>query len=251
MIAAHTLNQSRSWLLAHTETFLTNPQMDVLDQALQRLLLGEPLPYIIGQQEFFGLMFQVNQNVLIPRPETEQLVELTLAWLSSHPEACYGVDLGTGSGCIAITLCKQQPSLRMAALDISQTALDIAVINANHHQVSERITFMRSDLLHQLDGPADFLCANLPYVPSGNLPELDVIRFEPVLALDGGVDGFRFIAQTMEQCVDRHIPFLIFELDDTHALLAETTAKKLFPKAEIRLHQDLTGRDRFLSITRL
>ena len=249
MIAAYILHQSRSWLLAHNDTPLTKTQLELLNQALQRLLQKEPLPYITGHQEFYGLKFLVNKHVLIPRPETEQLVEITLAWLKANPQSRRGVDLGTGSGCIAVSLCKQLPALSMTALDISQNALNIAAENAVFHKVSEQITFIRSDLLDQLDQPADFLCANLPYIPSGNLPELDVINYEPVLALDGGLDGFRLIAQTLEQCKKHRFAFMIFELDDTHALLAETAAKQLFPQAEIQIHKDLPGTDRFLTIT--
>jgi release factor glutamine methyltransferase len=248
VIAAHILQKPRSWLITHDDQILESQQQNELELTLARLLKGEPLPYILGKQEFFGLEFSVNPSVLIPRPETERLIELTLDWLSVHPEARHGMDIGTGSGCIAITLCKQQPDLQITAVDISAEALLIAQENAARHQVTQQMNFLQADLLPSSMPTPDFLCANLPYIPEGRLADLPVARHEPTLALAGGEDGFGLISRLLTLLSPYAIPFMIFEMDDTHAPLALSAAKAAFPKAQISIQPDLTERDRFLVI---
>ncbi len=248
LIAAHVLQKPRTWLITHEDHLLESQQQNELDHLLARLLKGEPLPYLLGKQEFFGLEFLVNPNVLIPRPETERLIELTLNWLSVHPEARHGMDIGTGSGCIAITLCKQRPDISMTAIDISTQALLIAQENATRHQVTQQIDFIQADLFPS-DRPApDFLCANLPYIPKSRLAHLPVAQHEPTLALAGGEDGFALITRLLTMLKTYPIPFMIFEMDDTHAPIALSAAQAAFPKAQIRIQPDLTERDRFLVI---
>jgi release factor glutamine methyltransferase len=234
--------------MTHASTLLTDQQCLTLDEALQRLQNGEPLPYITGRQEFFGLSFLVNANVLIPRPETESLVELTSGWLTQHPQYRKGVDLGTGSGCIAVSLCKQFHNLHMTAIDISAAALETARQNAVNHHVDQQITFELADLLSSIYQPIDFLCANLPYIPEQQLQTLEVAKHEPNLALNGGIDGFHLIAQTLEQCRLREIPFMIFEMDISHTGLAIDFAKRQLPDAKVKIQPDLSGRERFLII---
>ncbi len=248
MIAAHILQKPRTWLITHEDQLLESHQQLEMDLMLARLLKGEPLPYILGKQEFFGLEFSVNSSVLIPRPETERLIELTLDWLSTHPGMQHGMDIGTGSGCIAITLCKQRPDVQITAVDISAEALLIARENAAHHQVTHQIGFVQADLLPPQWSAPDFVCANLPYIPKGRLAHLPVAQHEPALALAGGEDGFALIARLLTLLKLFTIPFMIFEMDDTHAPLALSAAKTAFPKAKISIQPDLTERDRFLVI---
>jgi release factor glutamine methyltransferase len=235
-------------LITHDDQLLVPQQQNELDRTLARLLKGEPLPYILGKQEFFGLEFSVNPGVLIPRPETERLIELTLEWLKIHPEARHGMDIGTGSGCIAITLCKQRPDLQIIAVDISPKALLTAQENADHHQVTQQVIFIQADLLPSSMPTPDFLCANLPYIPEGRLADLQAAQHEPILALAGGEDGFGLISRLFNMLKPYPIPFMIFEMDDTHASLALPAAKTAFPNAQISVQPDLTERERFLVI---
>lgn len=248
MIAAHILQKPRTWLITHEDHLLESQQQNELDHLLARLLKGEPLPYLLGKQEFFGLEFLVNPGVLIPRPETERLIELTLDWLSDHPQARHGMDIGTGSGCIAITLCKQRPDISMTAVDISTQALLIARENAARHQVTQQMDFIQADLILSNMSAPNFLCANLPYIPDGRLVHLPVAQHEPIQALAGGEDGFALIARLLTLLEPFAIPFMIFEMDDTHGPLALSAAKAAFPTAQISIQPDLTERDRFLVI---
>jgi release factor glutamine methyltransferase len=199
VLLAHVLEQPRAWLLAHPETELTPAQAAAFETCLVRLERGEPLPYLLGHWEFYGLEFIINPSVLIPRPETELLVETALAWLRAHPDRRQAVDVGAGSGCIAVSLAKLVPDLQVTAVDISSAALDVIRLNASRHGVAERIHCQQSDLLTGAHGPFDLICANLPYIPTGTLADLPVAAYEPRQALDGGPDGLQVIRRLLDQ----------------------------------------------------
>jgi len=148
VLIGHVLGVDRTWILAHPEIELTPDQEKRLMQAFARLEEGVPLPYILGHWEFYGLDFEVSPDVLIPRPETEHLVEQTLQWLRTHPDRRIGVDVGTGSGCIAVALTVNAPDLRMIACDISLAALRIARSNLKRHGVDDRVHTVQMDLLN-------------------------------------------------------------------------------------------------------
>ena len=154
--------------------------------------------HLIGHWEFYGLDFGVTPAVLIPRPETELMVERAQAWLQQHPHLRRGADVGTGSGCIAISLAKQIKDLRVLAMDRSWEALQVARRNAVFHQVTERVAFVQGDLLTAVKGPFDLVCANLPYIPRSSLESLSVAHHEPRQALDGGSDGVSWIRQLID-----------------------------------------------------
>jgi release factor glutamine methyltransferase len=167
---------------------------------IERRAAGEPLQYILGHQEFYGLDFLVTPAVLIPRPETEFLVERVIDLVrDSEPNAPLIVDAGTGSGCIAVTLAVNLQNARVMATDISSAAIEVAQLNAARHAVTERIEFLAGDLLAPLAGrglenAVDILASNPPYVAEDS-PELiqrDVREWEPAAALFGGADGLRF-----------------------------------------------------------
>lgn len=254
VLIAHIINKSRTWVKAHPELTLTTKQQDQLEDSLARLERGESFPYVLGHWEFFGLDFKISPDVLIPRPETELLVEKAIAWLKKHPDKRSINDVGTGSGAIAISIAVKIPDSKILATDISPKALQIAVQNAIIHEADGRITFMECDLLpkpinkNQL--PIDLLCANLPYIPTEILHNLSVYKREPTLALDGGQDGFDLIRRLMNMVIGHLSPnaMMLFEIDSTLGKQALQLAYQTFPDAKIQLHQDLTGRNRLLQI---
>ncbi len=201
------LQIDRAQLLAHPDRPLPNTQQTAYDQAIQRRLSNEPIQYILGATEFYGLRLKVTPAVLIPRPETELLVEAVLARVQARvPPDARILDIGTGSGAIAIALAAHLPHARITAVDLSPKALAIARENALSHGLEDRIAFLESDLLTALDPSErfDVIASNPPYVPSLDAPTLhpQVRDFEPPQALYAGPDGLeiyrRLVPQTRE-----------------------------------------------------
>lgn len=258
VLLAHILNKPRSWVLAHPEANLDNQQEQQVGEALDRLLAGEPLPYVLGHWEFFGLDFQVTHDTLIPRPETELIVEQALQWLNQHPVARNAIDVGTGSGCIAISLTAHLPDLRCVATDLSPAALRVAQDNAERHGVTGRIKFIQADLFQAFDPQGssfaemnfDLIVANLPYVPTDTLRESVVFVCEPGLALDGGPDGMDLIRRLLTQAPTYLAPdgLLLFEIEYRQATQAQLLARAAFPQAQLVLFQDLAGHDRVIGV---
>lgn len=194
VLLACVLQASRTSLYINMDKIIAGPGLDRYGTYVERRLTGEPVAYITGEREFMSLAFHVDRNVLIPRPETEVLVEEALA---IKPLSI--ADVGTGSGAIAVSLAYYLPESSVTAIDLSPDALRIAAANAKSNGVGDRITFLHGDLLEPLDQPEffgkfDLITANLPYIPSTeveNLP-VDVRHFEPLTALDGGADGLHY-----------------------------------------------------------
>lgn len=263
VLLAHVLDKPRTWVMAHPEATLTDGQKHQLDESLARLEDGEPLPYVIGKWEFFGLELEVTTDVLIPRPETELLVEKAIAWLQESPVRRTVADVGTGSGAIALAIAKNIPDAEILATDISPNALVVARRNAEKHGVSDRVNFVECDLLpdrgSQTAGNSSFslqpsaldlLCANLPYIPTGTLHALPIYGREPALALDGGADGLEVIRKLLHLAPEWLAPngLILLEIEATRGVRAANLAYDLFSQAEIHLHRDLAGRDRLLEI---
>ena len=249
-LMAHVFQKPKTWLLAHPEEKMTGSQLDFFNNLLARLEIGEPLPYLTGKQEFYGLEFEVSPAVLIPRPETELLVESALVWLKNHPSARRAVDVGSGSGIIAVSLLKNCPDLRISAIDISTEALKIAQRNAQKHQVADRITFLNASLLTGFEGEIDLLCANLPYIPTDKLKQVNSLPWEPSLALDGGESGLDLIAELLTQAPAKMTRPSLILLETEDSLGTETfhLASQAFPTAEIKLLKDIFDRDRLVRI---
>ena len=249
-LMAHVFQKPKTWLLAHPEEKMTGSQLDLFNNLLTRLEKGEPLPYLTGKQEFYGLEFEVSPAVLIPRPETELLVEIALDWLKNHPLARRAVDIGSGSGAIAVSLLKNCPDLHMNAIDISTETLKVAQKNAQKHQVANRITFLNASLLSAFEGEIDLLCANLPYIPSDKLKQVNSLPWEPPLALDGGESGLDLIAELLNQAPAKMARPALILLETEDSLGPETInlARQAFPKAEIELCKDIFDRDRLVRI---
>lgn len=249
-IAAHVLQKSTSWVIGHPETILNIDQLQVLNGGVKRLLTGEPLAYITGTRSFFGLDFFIDQRVLVPRPETELLVEHAIGWLDEHPGRHTIADLGTGSGIIAISLAKHYPDLKVTAVDLSSAALEVARMNADFHQVADRIKFFEGDLLEGQDERYDMILANLPYIPSSVLETLKVVEFEPRLALDGGADGLFLFTKLFDQIPERIAPggFTILEIQYNQDKAVSEIVTRKIPNAIVRIHKDLASLPRIITI---
>ena len=189
VLLAHTLGCARAWLVAHADDPVPRQQADVFFALAKRRREGEPVAYLTGAREFWGLSLRVTPDVLIPRPETETLVELALEWLP-RDGAPRVLDLGTGSGAIALALAKERPRARVVATDASTDALAVARGNAERLGIAN-VAFAESDWFDTVgDGPWDMIVSNPPYVAARDphLAEGD-LRFEPAAALAAGVDG--------------------------------------------------------------
>jgi len=250
VLLAHVLVQPRAWVIAHPEFLLSNEQDEQLHTLLAQRLQGVPLPYLLGHWEFFGLDFMLNPQVLIPRPETELLVEEALQWMRERSQKLHAVDVGAGSGCIAVSLAKNAPDLTITGIDISRPALAVARQNVLRHGVREQVHLLQGDLLQACRGRFDLVCANLPYIPSQTLAGLEVARREPRLALDGGPDGLRLIERLLTQAAMRMAPggLLLLEIESGQGESAAELAFRLFAKAAIRVLPDLSGKPRLLKI---
>jgi len=250
LLLAHVLDRPKAWVLAHPEAEVTPAQQGQLSLLLDRLVHGEPLPYLTGRQEFFGLLFTVSPDVLIPRPETELLLERALEWLAAHPNQTRIADVGTGSGCIAISLASRLKGVTVDAVDRSFAALRIAAHNAAQHGVSRRVRPVQADLLSALHGPYDLICANLPYVPTTTLADLPVARYEPLQALDGGEDGLVYIRKLLDDSrrVTRPGSIILLEIENRQAAAVTALVERAHPGARVRVRQDLAGHDRLVEI---
>lgn len=256
VLIAQIINKPRTWVMGHPELKLTTQQQKQLDDSLARLERGESFPYVIGHWEFFGLNFDVTPDVLIPRPETEMLVERAISWLKESPVRRTVADVGTGSGVIAVSIAVHMPDAYVLATDISHRALEVARKNAIKLDVVRHIDFLQCDLLpeHIASLPTelhfDLICANLPYIPTETLHDLPIFGREPTLALDGGEDGLELIRKLLRIGPEWLAPngMLLLEVESTRGIQALNLACDLFSEATIHLHQDLAGQDRLLEI---
>ena len=249
ILLMHVLDVSRAALLTHPEKTLTVRQLLSYEALVGDRLTDYPLPYLTGRIEFHGLEIEVTPEVLIPRPETELLVDLAL---ERNPESL--IDVGTGSGCIAVALAKELPDLEVYALDISPAALAVAHRNAERHGVEDRIQTIVSDLLDRRPGPVDLIVSNPPYVSADEWASLPpAIRYhEPRLALDGGADGLDLIRRLLSQSQGLLEPggALLMEIGADQGEAVKAVAKTVFPRQgnAVRVHRDLAGRDRVLEV---
>lgn len=213
--------------------------------------LKKPKQYEEGWVEFYKLKFKVTPDVLIPRPETELLVDEILKFYTLNPTLYTLLDIGTGSGNIAISLAVNNKNLVIIASDISKKALKVAQQNAKLHAVTN-IDFVETDLLTNITTEPDIIVTNLPYIPHNRIPYLDssVKDFEPLVALDGGEDGFELYRKLFEQIKskDWRPKLIIGEIDYTQGDIAYKEAKKYFPDARVEIKFDLTQKQRLLII---
>jgi release factor glutamine methyltransferase len=246
LMLRHTLNIDRVQLYIDLGKELIPQQEEAFWLLLERRLSGEPSAYITGHREFYGLDFKVNPNVLIPRPESELLVETALAIARNYPISIIA-DIGTGSGAIAISLAVNLPQAKIYATDISAAALEVALANCRKHGVSGRVRLLEGNLLEPLPEPVDIIVANLPYVSQ---PEL-APRFEPPLALDGGADGTKIIKQLCQQAGGRLKSggWLLLEIGQGQAEVVAAILHNIFPEGEIEVMPDLGGIERVVCLS--
>jgi len=260
-LLAHVLARDRSFILTHAEDVLDQQHLELFHCYLDRRADGEPSQYITGHQEFFGLDFEVNRDVLIPRPETELLIETALKLLpDAHvtQAAPFICDVGTGSGCIAISLAHELPGARVVAVDISPDALAVAKRNAERHAVADRLDFVVSDCLAELAGPTapsfDLIVSNPPYVSDRDLAGLqrEVREFEPHAALAAGEDGLAVIRRLLVESVAflKIGGWFVFEIgfnqsEAVRRLIDANTWE------ELAIHSDLQGIPRTVALRRV
>jgi release factor glutamine methyltransferase len=250
LLLAEALGKDRAYVLAHGDDELTPEQQTQFTTLIQRRAAGEPVAYILGRRAFYDREFAVAPGVLIPRPETELLLEAALQFASHLPE-CTAADIGTGSGALAVTFAAHQPKARVYAIDLSSQALEIARQNAAAYRVN--ITFFKGSLLNPLIEhgiKVDVLMANLPYIARDDLAQLAVSQYEPRLALDGGPDGLDLIRRLLRDlrlvCEPGALALLEIGADQGAAVLA--LAEELVKPQQAEILKDYAGLDRILCL---
>ncbi len=248
-LLAEVLALTLTQVLTQPERTLSAAEQAAFERLTARAAVNEPLAYILGRREIYGLSCEVTPQVLVPRPETELLVDLAR---QRRPQRA--LDVGTGSGCIAVALAMNVPGVTVTALDLSPAALAVARRNAAAHGVSDRVAFVQSDLLAVLvpaTATYDLLCANLPYIDTAELSTLPVAAHEPALALDGGPGGLVVIERLLAQAGPHLAPgaTLLLEIGATQGAAAVALGRAAFPAAAVSVARDLSDLDRVLTIT--
>jgi release factor glutamine methyltransferase len=246
ILLRHALGISRTQLYIDLNFELSPRQEKALCQLLTRRRRGEPSAYITGHREFYGLDLIVNHNVLIPRLETELLVDLAIK-LAEDKKITKIADIGTGCGAIAVSLAKYLPDAIIYATDISPGALEVARQNCLNHGVADRVVLLYGDLLEPLEKPVDMIAANLPYVRKIDLPRNG---YEPEMALDGGKDGLDPIKKLIRQA-GRKLKkggYLLLEIGMGQAESVKDILCKAFPAGDVGVYKDLAGIERVVSL---
>ncbi|MYB77781.1 MAG: peptide chain release factor N(5)-glutamine methyltransferase [Chloroflexi bacterium] len=254
--------------VARGTTSLSEEQDATFRELISRRAQSEPVAYIIGKKEFMGLEFAVDQRVLVPRPETELLVEKTLALFGStygsapppttvlsdesHPLIA---DIGTGSGAIAVSLSKHLPRATVYATDISADALAVAQESSVAHDVAGRIVFIQGHFLQTLPRPVHAIVCNPPYIPQEEITglERDVRDYEPTVALSGGTDGLDAYRSIIPDLSTYLLPggFALFEIGFDQAAALRALAARHLPGARVDVYQDLAGFDRVVQVSQV
>jgi len=261
LLLCHILGISRTQLYAEPERLLAMAEMKRLEQLAQRRLLHEPIAYILRCCEFYGIEFYVDHRALIPRPETELLVEEAvnfahnyLSCIKPDKSGNYTIaDVGTGSGAIAVALALALAHAKIYATDISVFALEVANINRRRHKVDNRVELLQGNLLEPVPEPVDMVVANLPYIANCELQALspEIADFEPMLAITGGSDGLDKIRPFLGQLPGRLLPegCLLLEIGLGQHEAVTSMIKSYFPKTQVELLPDLSGINRVIKAT--
>lgn len=248
LLLGHVLKQSKEFLYLHPNKILTKNQQFQLGKLVRQRKSGFPIAYLLGYKDFFGLKFAVNKAVLIPRPESEWLVERAIKLASNKPIKI--LDLGTGSGCLAISIKTHSPKVKMTAVDVSNKALGVAKKNAQAHQVN--IKFKNQNLLSGDKAKYDLIIANLPYVPKANYQQLKPsLIFEPISALVDPKGDFSLYQQLLSQFA-RNLTKngrILFEIDPSMKPKLQNWIKKNMPCAKITFTQDIHKLVRFAELS--
>ena len=250
LLLRHALNLSRTQLYLGLDHELRPKQEEAFWHLLKRRLDGEPTAYITGHREFYGFNFYVDHRVLIPRPESELLVETALGLAQNYPLSTIA-EVGTGCGAIAISLALSLPEAKIYATDISAAALEVALVNCQKHGVVDKVHLLHGNMLDPLPEAVDLIIANLPYVKQSELARMGSARFEPRLALDGGSDGTERIRQLCRQAGGKLRPsgFLLLEIGQGQKRAVTAFLHTLFPNGKIEVVPDLGGIDRVVNLS--
>ena len=259
VLLQHVLKLSSAQLYTQPERALSQEEIRSLKELVERRLCHEPAAYIVGRKEFYGIDFYVDPRVLIPRPETELLVEAAsefarehMNYISSHGRPLRVGDIGTGCGAIAISIALNIPHSKVYATDISSTALEVARLNCEYHNVTEQIVLLHGNLLEPVPESLDVIIANLPYLVSSELANLspEIIKFEPGIALDGGQDGLNHISQFLEQAGEKVNPrgCLLFEIGEGQDKAVASMVNSYFTRTGCSFLSDLNGIKRVVKI---
>jgi release factor glutamine methyltransferase len=255
LIVGGILGMKRHELYLKPDRSVTGGELSTIRAALTRRAGGEPTQYVLGTTEFYGLPFRCDKRALIPRPETEHLVELAARRLRSLPGAPRVADVGTGSGCIAVALAVEAPSAVIVATDVDQGALALARENAELNGATERITFLLSDLFASLEGPFDMVVANLPYVSPAERPHLapEVRDFEPTGALFAEEDGLLLLRRVIREAPPNLSAggCILLEIGYDQAEAVREACLLTGAYADIELHPDYQGHLRVLTAVKM
>ncbi|MBN2463502.1 MAG: peptide chain release factor N(5)-glutamine methyltransferase [Dehalococcoidia bacterium] len=256
MLLGYTTKLSSARIYTQSEQTLSQEQEIKLQELVERRLRHEPAAYIVNHREFYGIDFYVDSRVLIPRPETELLVDMALEFARSS--STYPVrplliaDIGTGCGAIATSLAINIPQSEIYATDVSPSALEVARLNCECHNVTDRITLLQGNLLEPLSGPVDLIVANLPYIKSSELANLspEIIQFEPSLAIDGGESGLDYISQLLKQAGGRINTggCLLLEIGQNQEKEVSYLIRSSLKKVNFEFISDLNGIERVVRI---
>ncbi|MFA5358933.1 MAG: peptide chain release factor N(5)-glutamine methyltransferase [Patescibacteria group bacterium] len=260
ILLAHVLKKPKEFILIHPETVLTKKQISNLQFLISKRKTGEPIAYLTGHKEFYGLDFIVNRHVLVPRPETELLVEETLKIINANYQPPITIaDIGTGSGCVAITIATKSPNAKIYATDISSLALTVAKKNSAEHKTTKQLIFKRGSLLSPLQNiKLDIIVANLPYLDKKmkNLlrsTETRGLKFEPTLALyagDKGLDKFKkFFSQLAKR--KQQPNFVLLEIGHNQGRVLQKLCTKYLPGYKTTIKKDLCDFDRVLILKKI
>lgn len=249
ILLMHTLRINRVKLYTEIDSELTPRQYEDFSTLIQRRLKGEPSAYITGNREFYGLDFFISPDVLIPRPETELLVEKAIDMTKKRSYKTI-VDVGTGSGIVAICLALNLPDTVIYATDISASALEVASRNCQKHNVKDRITLLQGNLLEPLPEPIDMIVANLPYVTDIDVPKVNTAGHEPDNALDGGKDGLEYIIAIVAQSVSKLLRggSILLEVAQGQSQTTSRQLKGIYPYGDVEIFRDLAGIERVVSL---
>ncbi|HKP54467.1 MAG TPA: peptide chain release factor N(5)-glutamine methyltransferase [Chloroflexia bacterium] len=249
VLLAHLLHTERASLLARAMSTLDSNILSIYDALVERRTAVEPVAYLTGHKEFYGLDLYITPDVLVPRPETESAVEACLQLLPVS-EMSQMADVGTGSGAILVAVCKHRPLLRAFGTDISSAAIEVARHNCRTHGVEEQATLFVGHLLEPLPGMVDVIVANLPYVPPGEASP-DVAAWEPQVAVfGGGEDGTALIREFLVEAPRYLLPggTVIMETAHSQGKIVSELARSAFPGASVEVRKDLAGYDRIIVV---
>jgi len=250
LLLRHTLTINRAELYTDLNHELSPEHEKTFWGLIKRRLNGEPSVYITGRREFYGLDFAVDPAVLIPRPESELLVEKAIK-LARNGAISTIAEIGTGCGAIAVSLALNLPAAKIYATDISAPALEVARFNCQQHGVANRICLLRGDMLDPIPEPVDLIIANLPYVKESELAQAGPLSFEPPLALNGGKDGLEKIYRLCQQASGKLRPrgYLLMEIGQGQGKPVTAFLRHLFPSTRIEVTPDLGGTERVVSLS--